>query len=260
MNAIEKALAILDLFDETQYEWRLAEIQRKLGIAKSSLHWTISILVKNGYLFREEMSPVYRLGPRLLTLADLCAEQYDLRRIALPFLKKLSNETKGTAALRIRMGTSSVAVAVVNSDQPLHVRYKPGEKLPINLGAPGKVLLAHMPFKEVISLEKKGVIKKVTPSSITDLATLARELKKIRIRGFAFSDAEAINGARAVAAPVRDRSGDVIGAVVLAFPSISLPRSKIPIMSEVVIKCARGLSEALGNKEEEVNKIQSKNH
>lgn len=250
MNAVEKALAILDLFDETRHEWTLVDMQRELGIPKSSLHWTASILLKNGYLHREEMSNVYRLGTRLLPLADLSSDSNDLRRVGLPFLKKLSRETKGTAALRIRLGANSVAVAVVNSDQPLHVRYRPGQRLPINLGAPGKVLLAYLPFEEVVRLSKKGAIKKVTPKSITDLPTLAKELKRVRAQGFAFSDGEAISGARAVAAPVRDHDGSVIASVVLAFPAISLPQSKIPIMSELVKKCSREISARLGCRKE----------
>lgn len=243
---MEKVLAVLSLFDESKFEWTLTEMQKKLGMPKSSLHWITSILVGNNYLHKDEVSRAYRPGPGLLALADARSEGYALRRVALPFLQELSRETKGTTALRIRLGVHSVALAVVNSDEPLHVRYRPGEKLPINLGAPGKVLLAYMPFDEVIALSKKGAIKKVTPTSITDLPTLEKQLKKIRIKGFAFSDGEAIMGARAVAAPVRDFTGNVVASLVLAFPAISLPRYKIPAVAEQVVKYSREISKASG--------------
>lgn len=246
LNAVEKVLAVLGLFDESKLEWTLTEMQKTLGMPKSSLHWITSILVGNNYLQKDEVSRAYRPGPGLLALADACSEGYALRRVALPFLKELSRETKGTTALRIRLGVHSVALAVVNSDEPLHVRYKPGEKLPINLGAPGKVLLAYIPLDEVIALSKKGAIKKVTLASITDLPTLEKELRKIRLKGFAFSDGEAISGARAVAAPIRDFTEDVVASLVLAFPAISLPRNRIPQVAGQVIRYAGEISKALG--------------
>lgn len=246
MNAIEKVLAIFSLFDESKCEWTLTDVSRELRMPKSSVHWVTSILVRNDYLWKDEVSRTYRLGPRLLALADVCSDSYDLRRVALPFLRQLNSETKGTVALRIRVRDDSVAVGVVNSDEPLNVRYKPGERLPINLGAPGKVLLAYMPFDQVIALSKRGAIKKVTPNSITDLPTLEKELKRVRMKGWAFSDGEAIVGARAVAAPVRDLNGSVVAALVLAFPAIALPRTKVSRTAERVIKCAREISQALG--------------
>jgi IclR family pca regulon transcriptional regulator len=56
----------------------------------------------------------------------------------------------------------------------------------------------------------------ITRKTIADAATLRSELGRIRARGFAIVDQELEDGLRAVAAPVRDRDGQVVAAVNVA--------------------------------------------
>ena len=61
--------------------------------------------------------------------------------------------------------------------------------------------------------------EKVTPRTITDPEALAAELVRVRDEGVAFDIEERNLGTCAVAAPVRDQMGSVIGSVGVVVPT-----------------------------------------
>jgi DNA-binding IclR family transcriptional regulator len=86
-----------------------------------------------------------------------------------------------------------------------------------------------------------------TDKTITDLEILDAELDKIKACGYATGLQELEIGLNAVAAPVRDHSGEVIAAVSVTGPPSRL--SKQRINREVALKviaCADQISLALG--------------
>lgn len=63
-----------------------------------------------------------------------------------------------------------------------------------------------------------------------ELNTLIRELTLVRRRGYAINAEESEKGVNAIGAAVRDRTGRGVGAVVVAAPSLRLPRRSLPAL------------------------------
>ena len=85
-----------------------------------------------------------------------------------------------------------------------------------------------------------------TPTTITDPAALRRQLAATRARGWAGSVPERTPGIRAVAAPIFDHTGGVIGALGLSVPEIRMDDARAEELGRRVKETAWQVSEALG--------------
>jgi DNA-binding IclR family transcriptional regulator len=90
-----------------------------------------------------------------------------------------------------------------------------GESFPLHAGAASKVLLAFMPEPQR-NLVLAGNLAAHTPRTVTNAATMRAELARIRRLGWAEDRGEYSLSVRAVAAPVRDATGRLLGAISIA--------------------------------------------
>jgi IclR family pca regulon transcriptional regulator len=67
-------------------------------------------------------------------------------------------------------------------------------------------------------------MERITPRTVASEPALRAELTKVRTQGFALVDQELEEGLRAVAAPIRDRSGRVVAAI-----NVSTHASRTPL-------------------------------
>jgi IclR family pca regulon transcriptional regulator len=91
-----------------------------------------------------------------------------------------------------------------------------GARLPAYCTSMGKVLLADLPDDAVVALLSGVNLRKRGPNTVTSVASLLKELAKVREEGLAVNNEELAYGLRSIAAPIRDRSGQVIAAINLA--------------------------------------------
>jgi IclR family acetate operon transcriptional repressor len=89
-------------------------------------------------------------------------------------------------------------------------------------------------------------IDAVTPRTVTDPEALRTQLADARARGWAGSDSERTPGIRAVAAPVFDHTGAVVGALGLSVPEIRMDDARAVELGERARQTAWLVSEALG--------------
>ena len=85
-----------------------------------------------------------------------------------------------------------------------------------------------------------------TANTITDPATLSRELATIRAQGFAIDAEERNEGMRCIAAPVFDHSQNAVAGLSVSGPTSRVSEAKTDELSHAVIQAARDLSAALG--------------
>ena len=95
-------------------------------------------------------------------------------------------------------------------------------------------------------IEKNGGLFRRTPKTITSWEELERELERIRERGYALDDEEASTGGLCVAAPVRDRSGEVVASISASGMISEIDRCKIDQLAATVISNAEAMSYKLG--------------
>jgi IclR family transcriptional regulator, acetate operon repressor len=254
VQSIDRAVAILRCFDARRPELGISEIARMTGLSTSTTHRLLAAMQSNS-LVRQTPGRRYGLGPLLVQLARSGAVPTTLRDAALPFLRALRDEIDETVAVHELLPTDERAVIdQVESHQELRRTYTDiGVPLALPHGAPGKAMLAMLPpGRQERWLARP--IPAATPRTITDPDELRAQLATIRARGWAESHAERHPGIWAVAAPLFDHTGTVVGALGTSVPEVRMDDRRAAELGERVRAVAWEVSETLGATTEAVDR------
>jgi len=78
-----------------------------------------------------------------------------------------------------------------------------------------------------------------TGNTITNITDFAKEIEKIRTKGFSVDHEEYEEGVKCVGAPLLIKKKEIIGAIAVTGPRTRLPDDRIIPLSKAVIKCAK---------------------
>ncbi|MGW7616760.1 IclR family transcriptional regulator [Streptomyces antimycoticus] len=212
-SVLGKAVALLNAYEPGDESLSLAELHRRTGIPKTTLHRLLGELGEWKVLERTRRG--YRLGMRMFEWGQLVSVQRSLCDAAAPFLACLSEATRATVNLAVPEGPDVVYIQKINAlDEP---RRPPrvGGRLPMHCTALGKVILAHGFPGQLDALVSGGLVRQ-TARTVRDLVVLRAEIERVRACGFAEEREEAVAGVACVAAPVRNSSGVAVGAISVA--------------------------------------------
>jgi IclR family transcriptional regulator, pca regulon regulatory protein len=213
-QSLERGLAVLAAFRPDRPALGISELGRELGLTRSTTHRYVATLATLRYLEQDGSTRKYRLGPRVLDLGFSMLGSLELRDVAAPHLRRLTDMTGHTSNLAIRDDTDVILIDRVRGrpgryhhlEFSLHV----GSRLPSYCSATGKALLAFVPRPDLDRLLDR--------IDLTDRSALLAELEQVRRTGLATNDEELESALRSIAAPVRSRSGEVVAAVNVAIP------------------------------------------
>jgi len=141
VEAVERALAVLDAFHADRPTMTLGEIAVATGFYKSTILRLAASLERCGYLVREE-NGVFRLGPTLWRLGSVYRAGFNLGGTIRPELRRLVEASGETASFYVREGRSRVCLFRHNSPQSARHHLDEGAELPLNAGASAHVLVA----------------------------------------------------------------------------------------------------------------------
>jgi DNA-binding IclR family transcriptional regulator len=245
INALSKGLELLQCFSATTPAWGVTELSARLGLHKSRVHRILQTLVTSGFIVQDQTTLRYHLGWNLFQLAQAADPDYPLRIAARPHLFWLREQTRGSVYLRVLRGGGNVIIETVESSHPLRLVQPPGTIRPAHYGASGKVLLAFSPKAVRESLLNGSHLIRFTPRSIVDRDAFLAELERVRRRGFAFTNEEAVVGVRSVAAPILSPDAVAIAAVTSALPAQTLPLRLIRVHARAVVQCGAKIARSL---------------
>lgn len=246
VQSVDRAVAILRCFSGRTPTMGVTEIARATGLTTSTTHRLLEAMQSNR-LVRQTTDRRYALGPLVVQLVRSGAIPATLQDAALGQMQALRDKVEETVGLhKLLQSLEREVVDQVESHHPLRRTYtEVGVPIPLPHGAPGKVLLAFLPFHlQVAALSKP--IERVTPRTVTDPRTMRKQLVSIREVGYAMSFAERTHGIHSVAAPVFDHSEAVVAALSLSGPEIRMTRPRMRALGEDITLAAWSVSETLG--------------
>lgn len=247
LSTLLRGLNILSLFSQNTPTLSLTEIATATAINKTSAFRVVNTLERAGYLVRDTETKRYRPGIRVLQLGFAALANLELRQIARPFLERLSQAVGETVSLSVLDGMELIYIDRVRNRQIVGVVLGLGSRLPAHCASMGKAMLAHLPAEELDQRLSQGSLKPCTANSIVDREALLAELEKVRRQGFATNDEELEMGLRAVAAPVWDRSSQVVAAVNITGSAAMISRQRLlEELAPAVTQTAKEISRALG--------------
>lgn len=217
-----KALAVLEAVGEAQRPLRFHELARACGLPKATLHRMLGALLSFDLVSLDQSTQTYRLGLRLIDLANKLWDDLDIRGAAERELERVRQLSGQTAHLGMLDGTHIVYLDERTSLQAIRLYYNSGRRLPAHCTAIGKAILAFLPQRRQEELLGRIDFTFYTPQTIIDIPGLRAELAITRERGYAVDDEEHEVERRCVAAPIFDDRGLPLAAIGLSGPARQL--------------------------------------
>jgi DNA-binding IclR family transcriptional regulator len=245
LSSVAAAIALLKAFSEDEVDIGVSTLAKRLGMAKSTVHRLATTLVSEGMLEQNPENGKYRLGIALFGLGALVRRRMDVSTEAKPYLFDLRETTGETVHLAILERTDIMYVYNLESTQAIRMRSDIGVRKPAYCTAEGLAMLAFQPESLVDDIIVRG-LRPRTAKTNTDPQRLREVLAAVRERGYAIEDEESEAGMRCVAAPVRNATRDVVGAVGIAGPVQRLPDEVLASFAPHVVRTAEAISVRLG--------------
>ena len=244
LKTVNRALDVLLLFSEEHPEWSVAELSQALGLHRSIVYRILCTFEQRGIVTRSNTGGHYRLGLKLVELANVVLASMDLRQVAHPVMERLVRETGESAFLTVVSEDESVCIHRIESSQRVRVTLTIGGRYPLYAGASNKLLLAYLPTKKTDEIIARG-LKQLTPDTITGPDRLREDLAKIRRQGWAFSVGELTPGVAAVATPLRDSNGEVVAALSIGGLASRFSENRLQTLIEIICQAAEEVSHQL---------------
>lgn len=242
-STADRALTILEMFNETRFSVSAVEVAAALSVARSTAYRYLESLVSRGFL---EESPAggFRLGLRILELAHVARQGYGLSEVALPQMRALCDRFGEAVLLTRRAGTSVVCLErEVPLGQLLRISYERGSQLPLTAGASALVLLAWLDDAQARELFDSIERPKFTERTLSDPEDLLARLHEIRAAGYAMTHAEVDSDALGIAAPIFDPRGEVTAGLSV----VALGSRVDAAQSQEIIRAVRDSAEQISS-------------
>lgn len=242
IQSIGRAIQILKCF-ETKKELGVTEISKAVDLHKSTTSSIVLTLEYYGFLEKNNETNRYKLGNELFRLGSLV--ESNLKDIAAPYIKELSNVFNETVNLVVKEGSYVLYLEKIESSKSMYISTRIGGKMPLYCTAVGKAILAYMKEdtrKEII--DKIDFIK-YTSSTITDNELFKAHLEDIKLNGYAEDMEELETGLVCIAAPIINNKNEPIAAVSISGPVSRMTQEFRQSASSRLIQAASNISSKL---------------
>ena len=239
VGSVQRAIDVLDVLAEAGAELGTNEIARRTGVNVSSISRLLSTLATSGLVQYVPSTGRYRLGIRIMQLANAARDSLDVRQLARPFLEELVEITGETSTLSLPAVHDLVTIDFVPSSRSVRSVAQIGRNSVAHATAAGKVLLAwggRLP---------DGELTAYTERTITDRDALAVEIERVRERGWAQAVGEREEELNAVAVPVLDSAGALVAVLGVQGPSGRFTPRTMRAAIDPLVERAQALTSAL---------------
>lgn len=239
IQVLDRVVQILDCFSRERPTLTAHEIHVMTGIPRSTVYRILQALVEFGFCAVDEDARTFRLGARLLYLSSIVLDTWDLRKIALPFMRELAADVGESVTLSVREDRARVCIEQIEASHEIRDIIRVGARTPLVLGASGKLLLAYAPRDVAVSCfpAEKGAAA---------LDQFLRQLDRIREQGFALSLGERVPGSSSVAAPIFNHVGNCVASLTLSGPAFRFSEQTVKKWIPKLLETTQQISRQLG--------------
>lgn len=243
IQVIERMMKLLDVLSYYHDPVGLKQLALETGLHPSTAHRILAAMSASGFVERADPG-TYRLGIRLLELGNVVKSRINIRDSAMPQMQALHEKIGESINLGVRQGDEIVYVERTSSGRSsVRVVHLVGARAPLHVTAAGKLYLAEFGKDELREYARRTGLRGLTPTSITTLPALEKEIERVRRHGVAYDNEEIEQGLRCVAAPVRDDAGELVAGL-----SVSAPAERYnPDWAALLRATAEAVSTAIGH-------------
>ena len=240
IGAAERAITVLDTLAEAG-ELGTNEVARRTGMTPSTVSRQLGTLAASGLVERVDATGRYRLGIRVVHLANAVLARLDVREVARPHLVALVEATGETATLSVPGDEDAITVDFVPGTHQIQPVSRLGRPSIAHATSAGKVMLGFS-GREL----PDGPFRAYTTRTITDRQALASEIEQCgraatRARRASASRASRRSRRRSAAA-----RGELEAIVALQGPSERFDDDAVETALPLLLERAGAVSRELG--------------
>lgn len=195
-EALARGLAVLAEFGAERKRMTQADLARRLGLSRATVRRAVLTLEHLGYLTADGRT--YELAPRILGLAEGYLSSNTVSTIVQPVCERISRDFKALCSAAVLDGADAVMVARSAPQSLLMVHSGVGYRVPAQISALGKVLLAHLPPSGA------GTLNEDHENEI---------FEEIRRVGHCYVANDVESGFHSIAVPIKRWDGRVVAAL-----------------------------------------------
>lgn len=214
LQAVTMAFRILEFLAAQRGGVGVTALARALDTTKSRVHRHLRTLLEAGYIVQSPETEKYRVGSRLVTLGRAVAENFDLATLAREEMYALRDALGQSVVISRTEAAGAVVLATLPGHEAIEIAVKPGAIMAPHCTAQGKLGLAYAEpaLRERVLMSRLDMR---TPHTITSPTALREEVARILARGWATAPGESMLGVNALAAPIFEGGGQMVGAIAI---------------------------------------------
>lgn len=245
VQAVTRALSLLNLFSDDQPEWTLAELTAAAGLNRTTVYRLLTALESFDMVRRDRDTDRYRLGSGIIALAGRTLRANPVRTLSRPELEKLAAISGETATLEILSGDKILVLDEVLGKGVIQSSPSVGTFWPVFATSTGNAIMAFLPPAELDAI-LRAPLPQITAKTTTSPQILRQQLAQIRRQGYAIVSEALELGFVAVGAPLRNADGYPVAAISLGGPTIRLTEAYLPELGALLRAAAARISQQLG--------------
>jgi DNA-binding IclR family transcriptional regulator len=246
VQSVERALALLAAVASSDHEPSVAELASGVGLNRSTAWRLLATLESHGMVERAPHGSGYRVGYGAWRLG-VAADVDSLVRRVQPELERLADQVGETVSIAVVKSMSLVYVDHVAVPVSSHgATFQPWtqDRISLHSTSSGKIFLAWLDARE-----REGALplslERFTDATITDRATLERELATARELGYATCAGEDAAFTNGVSAAARDARGRPIVVLNIWGPERRIPVGRFGELGPAVVQAAGAVADLL---------------
>lgn len=242
--SLEKGIRILELLAQ-HGELSVSEAAKLMDTNRAGSHRFISTLKDLGYV-EQNANNKYQPTLKIMKLATKVANRFEIRRIAKPYMHRLSMMFKETINLGFFKNNEIIHIDKIDCLEVLRMDSALGDKAPAYCTGLGKAILAFLPEHELAHYIENTDFRKLAPNTITDKDEFRAELERVRQNGYAIDDEEMSIGLSCIAVPIFDHNTYPAYALSISGPSMRLTHRTLEDIKTTILTASSELSRMMG--------------
>ncbi|MBG9587008.1 IclR family transcriptional regulator [Cytobacillus firmus] len=244
MQTIDRAMQVIKVLskNDTRMWISITDLSKECDLPVSTLHRLLQSMKQHGLIQQDPDLKLYSMGNTWLEYGLKMYDTFDFVGLIRPEMEKLMHEVEESVYFSKPIGLESLVVERIDClNNPIRINDQLGIRIPLNIGAANKVLLANMPNSESVK-----VINSLVPSEERD--SFIKLLSKVRRQGYGESHGEQTPGTSSVAAPIFDHANELLGAISIGYVNFNITEERQNCLIEKVIEYGMRICNKLGSK------------
>src|SRR5437660_7630253 len=246
VQSVDRALLIIETLAEDDEGYRLSDLAVRTGLSTSTAHRLLTTLERRRFVQFDRDGSKWHVGAQSFVVGSTFVHRRNFAAQAMPYLRKLRDQTRETANLAVVDDESIVVLTRMESREIMRSLTKVGGRVAMVASGVGKAVLATYSDDDVNAIIRRQGMPRLTEKSIVRPSDLFRELEKARRQGFAIDDEEACMGLRCIAAVVYNDNSEPLAAISVSGMTGRVTDDRLPLLGSMVRDIATELTLALG--------------